>query len=72
MTQRHKSMSESSQEFLARIGPRQLTDAEARQLHILRIREGKASSIIGVIERLAEEAERANQRTSDNPDTDGA
>ena len=54
-------MSESSQEFLAKIGPRQLTDEEARQLHMLRVREGQASTITGVIARLAAEAERAQQ-----------
>jgi hypothetical protein len=58
-------MSESSHEFLAKIGPRQLTDEEARQLHLLRIREGKASSIIGVIEKLAAEAERAPQHQAE-------
>jgi hypothetical protein len=45
------------QEFLRAIGPRELTDEEAKQLHILRIRSGKARSS-GVIEKLAEEAER--------------
>jgi len=43
------------QEFLASIGPRPLTDEEARHLHILRIRAGQASSL-GVIEKLAAEA----------------
>jgi hypothetical protein len=63
-------MSERSQEFLARIGPRQLTDAEARQLHMLRIREGKASTITGVITRLAEEAARAQKHKLDDGATE--
>ena len=63
-------MSESSQEFLARLGPRQLTDEEVRQLHILRIREGKASTITGVIARLAAEAERAQQQKLDDGATE--
>ena len=63
-------MRESSQVFLARIGSRPLTDAEARQLHMLRISEGKASTITGVIERLAEEVERAQQHTPDDGATE--
>ena len=58
-------MRESSQAFLARAGSRQLTDAEARHVHILRIREGKASTITGVIARLAAEAARAQQYQPD-------
>lgn len=64
------SLSESSQTFLARIGPRPLTDAEARQLHILRIREGKASTITGVIARLAAEAECVQQHKPDDGATE--
>lgn len=50
--------SDGIQEFLAKIGPRALTDAEARELHILRIRAGKDDDISGVIEKLAAEADR--------------
>ncbi len=63
-------MRESSQAFLARVGPRQLTDAEARHLPMLRIREGKASTITGVIARLAAEAARAQQYQPDDGATE--
>ena len=58
-------MSDSSQEFLARSGPRQLTDEEARQFHMLRIQEGKVPST-GMIERLAAEAEHTQKTQPDD------
>ena len=64
-------MSDPIQAFLARIGLRPLTDAEARQLHILRIRAGKVRSG-GVIAKLAEEADRVRQAKADDPGTAGA
>jgi len=63
-------MSESRQEFLAKIGPRQLTDAEERQLHLLRIREGQARTITRVFELLAEQAARTQQHTPDDGATE--
>lgn len=54
-------MASKVQEFLEKIGPRELTDAEAKQLHLLKIREGKASTASGVIEKLAAEAEAADR-----------
>jgi len=51
MTEKKKS--DCIQEFLEKIGPRALTDAEARELHLLRIRAGKDDDISGVIEKLA-------------------
>ena len=63
-------MSESSQAFLAKIGPRQLTDSEVRQLHLLRIRERKTSTITGVIAQLAAETARAKQRKPDDSATE--
>ena len=48
-------MSDAVQEFLKAIGPRKLTDEEARQLHLLRIREGHDDGL-GFIQILAERA----------------
>jgi hypothetical protein len=48
-------MADSVQEFLRKIGPRKLTEEEARQLQILRIREG-ADDDTGFIEILADRA----------------
>ena len=50
------------QEFLARIGPRELTDAEAKKLHLLHIRAGKSASISGMIAKLAAEAEPRQEK----------
>jgi len=63
-------MRESRQALLARVGPRQRTDAEARHLPMLRIRAGKASTITGVIVRLAAEAARAQQPQPDDGPTE--
>lgn len=48
-------MAESVQEFLKKIGPRKLTDEEARQLQMLRLKEGHDDDT-GFIEILADEA----------------
>lgn len=48
-------MAESVQEFLKKIGPRKLTDEEARQLQMLRLKEGHDGDT-GFIEILADEA----------------
>ena len=65
-------MSDRSQAFLARIGLRPLTHEEARQLLILRIKEGTGSAAAeGVIKKLAEEARRALQPKPDDTATDG-
>ncbi len=45
-------MSDKVKEFLDRIGPRELTPAEARELHILRLKEG-ATRNSGVAEALS-------------------
>jgi len=50
-------MSDAVQEFLKKIGPRQLTEEEARQLQLLRLKAGE-KGIGGVIDALAEEAEK--------------
>jgi hypothetical protein len=59
---------ETVQEFLKRIGPRKLNDAEARYLHFLRLKEGHAGNT-GFIELLAnrEPGQRlADVKTSKN------
>jgi hypothetical protein len=40
------------QEFVSRIGPRELNREEARELQLLRIRPGLAGAIAGLIEKL--------------------
>jgi hypothetical protein len=45
-------MAETVKEFLAKIGTRKLTDDEARQLHLLRLKEGHGGNT-GFIEILA-------------------
>ena len=50
-----EKMAETVQEFLKKIGPRKLTDDEARQLQMLRLKEGHDDDT-GFIEILAEEA----------------
>jgi len=37
-------MTDAVAEFLKKIGPRKLTDDEARQLHILKLQQGTASN----------------------------
>ena len=57
-------MSDSVQEFLKKIGPRKLTDDEARQLQLLRIKEGHPSNT-GFIEILAERAKAKKKGETD-------
>lgn len=47
-------MSKSVQEFLKKIGPRELTAAEARELQLLRLKEGHPGNT-GVVEILGGE-----------------
>ena len=47
-------MTESKEDaYLKKIGPRKLTDAENRQLHKIRLREGK-DGVLGVLKKMAE------------------
>jgi len=50
------------QAYLAKIGPRALTDEEARELYLIRIRHGEPLAVAGMIEILAREAD---QRAAD-------
>lgn len=52
-----KKQPDEIQSFLAKIGPRALTDQEAKELQLMRIRAGKGQTASGVIEKLAREAE---------------
>lgn len=45
-------MTDAVQEFLRKIGPRALTDAEARELHLLRLKSGHTGNS-GVLDVLA-------------------
>jgi hypothetical protein len=45
-------MATSVEEFLKKIGPRQLTDAEARELQLLRLKEGHKGNT-GVLDILS-------------------
>lgn len=49
-------MSDAVQEFLKKIGPRQLTAEEARQLQLLRIQAGETGNS-GLIEALADDVD---------------
>jgi hypothetical protein len=66
------TLSDSSEEFMASIGPRLLRHEEARRLQRLRIREGKDSSVAAaVITILAEEARHTRKHTPDDMEMDG-
>ena len=45
MTKKDEHKPDAVQEYLRRIGPRALTDAEARELHLLRLKAGATRSI---------------------------
>lgn len=60
-------MAETVQEFLKKIGPRRLTDAEARQLHLLRLQEGHRGKT-GVIEILANRAAASKAKSKSEDD----
>lgn len=56
-----KKQQDEIQAFLTAIGPRALTDAEAKELHLMRIRAGKGQTMSGVIEKLAREADEKSK-----------
>jgi|GEM_PF-1295944 len=66
MTQNHKNPKAEApaeiKEFLAAIGPRQLTSEEARALNLLRLKHGlPAASATGVAAELAKKATTEQQ-----------
>jgi hypothetical protein len=54
-------MATSVQEFLKKIGPRELTDAEARELQLLRLKEGHKGNS-GVLNILAGKDEKKDDK----------
>lgn len=45
----------TSEEYLKQIGDRPLTEEEAKKLHLLKIKEGKASGASALLDALEEE-----------------
>ena len=49
-------MTSAVEEFLKNIGSRPLTDQEARELRLLRIKEGEGGGISGLLDALEEQS----------------
>ena len=60
-------MTETSEDFLKKIGPRKLTAEEERRLHLLRLQEGKTGTS-GFIEILSSRAAARKDKAKGDKD----